>query len=583
MILKLGFLPTCGRLTNPLFGRVTAASYQISKSGQNRWIQNSRASVVRCHQVDTTTSPIQPKDSANRESGNRESGNRESGNRESGSPTLSSMFAVHSSFTELGISQVTADHLASIGLHIPTNAQAVAIPLLLQGLSLQAEYAAAVREAGTTVSNDEDAELTAPNRSPDDVNDVLMLAAETGSGKTLAYLLPYVQVVQTASVNLKAIILVPSRELCDQISAFLQNYFVAAPRHVILAGGAPPDPSDMRDVRIVIATPGALLQHLRVSPRPDISDKFIVVDEADMLLTGSFLYDLERVLDQPGMKPFATRRNGPLRSVNANRLLFVGATFPHWVGTKVRSIITWMKRRYPEMRSIQTADVHRRSDRLQSRWFHIPSELNRVNELTRILCEDADSHEKVMVFFAKAETAANVCGNLLSGPNRDTIREKFGGAVQLHKLIRRADRIVNVHAFQESDVRLLFCTDLASRGLHFGHVTRVIEFDFASNVVAYLHRIGRTARAGAAGKTDHFYDNVSRSLADAIRLKTETEAAVVDSIFSRNRSFRRKLKKQQKKEAIDNQENIGPLTEHATIEGVEIDEMDDEERERWNK
>lgn len=521
-------------------------------------------------------------------SAQKQSHNPTEGQPEDASP--SSMFATHTSFTELGISQDTADRLALAGLSTPTNAQAAVVPVLLRGLSLQVEYAASVREADANAdaalesSGDEAADVRRPERHADDVDDVLMFAAETGSGKTLAYLLPFVETAREAPVNMKAVIMVPSRELCAQISTFLQDYFDDAPRHVVLAGGAPPDASDMRDVRIVIATPGALLQHLRVSSRPDISDKLIVVDEADMLLTGSFLREVERVLDQPGMKPFATRRNGPLRAMNANRLLFVGATFPHWTGAKVRSIITWMKRRYPDMRSIQTSDVHRRSRRLNSRWFHLNSQLARVDALSSILCNDAADGEKVMVFCGKAETASNVCKEVIQGPHSDIILEKFGGAVELHKLVRASDRVENLALFQNDDVRLLFCTDLASRGLHLGNVTRIVEFDFATNVVAYLHRIGRTARAGANGKTDHFYDDMSRPLADAVRAKAETEATVIDSIFSRNRSFRNRLRKQREREQIaaDAATSEQPTTMQ-TLDDVEIDDVDEEERERWNK
>lgn len=504
--------------------------------------------------------------------------------------TTSNMFAQGVGFTNLGVSELTSSRLSQAGIHTPTNAQASLVPVLLHGLSLQTQYAAAIREyarsdATQQISGDDEladmSVLEPPTRPEEDVDDVLMFGAETGCGKTLAYLMPYIEASRNSPIPLKAIILVPSRELCNQTAGFLKHYFEDVPRHIVLAGGNSPDVADMKGVQMIIATPGALLNHLRFNRKADNSDKLIVIDEADMLLTGSFLKDIERILDQPGMKPFATRRNASLRAANANRLLFVGATFPHWTGDKVKSIVTWMKRRYPSIRTVQTNQIHRRNSQLQSRWFHLPSELGRIKKLADILRHDVDEKEKVMVFCETAEIAQRIFTNVLDELGPDLLAEKFGGAVELHKLIRSSNRVETLHSFRSGEKRLMVCTDLASRGLDLGNVTRVVEFDFSTNVVGYLHRIGRTARAGADGMTDHFYDDVSRPLAEAVREKAETEDAVVASIFSRNRSFRKKLKKK----SMDDQDNeVGGNTNGPrSMDDVEIDEIDDEERERWNK
>lgn len=505
--------------------------------------------------------------------------------------STSNMFAEGLNFTSIGISESTAARLSQAGIQTPTNAQASLVPVLLHGISLQANYAAAVREfleSSKTENLDDEqnskhSAVEHPTRPPEDVNDVLMFGAETGCGKTLAYLLPFIEASRDSPVPLKAIILVPSRELCNQTATFLQQYFEDAPRHIVLAGGNPPDVSDMKGVRLIIATPGALLNHLKMNRRADNSDKVIIIDEADMLLTGAFLKDIERILDQPGMKPFATRRNAAIREANANRLVFVGATFPHWTGDRVRSIVTWTKRRYPTVRSVQTTQLHKRNARLQSRWFYIPSELDRIKKLVDILRHDVKHGDKVMVFCAKAETAQRILTHISDEVGPEELFEKFGGVVELHKLLRGSERVDSLDSYRNGEKRLMVCTDLGSRGLDLGQVTRVIEFDFSTNVVGYLHRIGRTARAGADGMTDHFYDDVSRPLAETVREKAETEGTVVESVFSRNRSFRRKLKKKslRNEEGGDNEGNEVPLPQ--SMEDVEIDEMDEEERERWNK
>lgn len=498
------------------------------------------------------------------------------------------MFATSISLTSLGVSPDYAHSLATKGIVTPTKAQAAIIPLMLHGLSLQVEYAAQIATANATEgahSNTQDSilesegeagqEATAPKRPrppKDDINDVLMFGAETGSGKTLAYLLPYVETVRNTGVDLKAVILVPSRELCWQVAGFLSSYFPDAPTHLVLAGGRPPDVSDVKKVRVIIATPSALLNYFRFNQKADASDKMIVIDEADMLLSGSFLKDVERILDQPGMKPFATRKNGSLRRMNRNRLLFVGATYPHWTGEKVRSIITWMKRRYPELKAVQTEDIHKRSRQLRSRWHFMKSEVDKLNGLMQLL-EEASETDKVMVFSSMAGTCRQVYEAVLGRLGHGLVADKFGGALELHKLVNSEEREGNLKRFRSGEGRLLFCTDLGSRGLDLGNVSWVVEYDFATNVVAYLHRIGRTARAGASGRTDHFYEEASRPLAEAIRERSEGEGTVVEGVFSRNRSFRRKWRKKMEEEGARSGET-------RSMADVEIDAVDEEEEKR---
>lgn len=524
----------------------------------------------------------------------------------SSNPSDPNMFATDKSFTSLGVSSPLAHTLATLGIATPTKTQASVVPILLSGLDMQLEYAAQIRAYDQAKSaleknlvqrvvNPAPSEsLTSPDmptpsetpisdlplqssplpdrpsRLPEDVNDVLMIGAETGSGKTLAYLLPYVQAVRTATTDLKAVILVPSRELCSQIATFLTSYFETPPPHIVLAGGQPPDVADIKAVKVVIATPTALLNYFRFNPKHDASDKYIVIDEADMLLSGAFLPDVERILNQPGMKPFATRKNSHLIDANRNRLLFIGATYPHWTGDRVKSIITWMRRRYPNIQAVQTEAIHKRSTRLTSRWQYLTDENARIEALHQILSNELTSEDKVMVFASKADTVRRICETMQHQLGETFISEHFGSIVQLHKLVRTEERASNLENFRNGEARLLFCTDLASRGLDLGSVTRVVEFEFASNVVAYLHRIGRTARAGLGGVTDHFYDEVSRPLAEAIQQRAEKETTVVEGVFSRKRSFRRKFKKKMGEESVVK-----------GLEDVEIDEADEEEKARW--
>lgn len=476
------------------------------------------------------------------------------------------MFEPDTTFARLGASESTVAALQAQGIAVPTRVQAAVVPVLLAGLRRQLEYGAAIRraedefelaEAAALAEVESDgvsagdaspssvAEFERPPPPESDPDDVIMLGAETGSGKTLAYLMPYIEAVRLHPESpVKAIIMVPSRELCSQVARQLTTYFPDAPPHLVLAGGLPPDVDDVKNVRVVIATPAALLNYFRFSSKIDGNDKYIVVDEADMLLTGSFCKEVGEVLDQPGMKPFAQRKNKALRAVNRNRLLFVGATYPHWTGERVKSIVTWMRKRYPDLTTLQTSDIHKRSSNISEEWHFLESDGAKMQKLLAILGDESLPEDKVMIFCNQASACEDLYLRLCDESNEDVILP-FGSAQRLHKDVPAVERDSSLAHFRSGESRLLVCTDLAARGLDLGNVSRVIEYEFSTNVVGYLHRIGRTARAGATGKTDHFYSSSSNPLADAIRMRSKDNVNVVDGVFSRDRSFRRKYRKLQ--------------------------------------
>ena len=458
----------------------------------------------------------------------------------------SPMFHGEATFSSLGMSAEICEKLESVGITQPTNVQVAVVPRLLAGLERQHEYAKKMRQAREEYATSEmgegglptlvDESFVPPTLHEEDVDDVLIVGAETGSGKTLAYLLPFIEALKRdPESTTKAVVLLPTRELCAQTASFLHTHVPDTPRTLVLSGGKPPDVSDMPGVKIFIATPTSLMTHMGFSEDGLRSDKYIVVDEADMLLTGSFLDDVARALNSPSMKPFATRRNTRARRHNRNRLVFVGATYPHWVGERVKSVVTWIRARYPQVKEVSTEEIHRRSGRLQSTWKYVKDEVEREESLNEILKDATSKGEKIMVFASKASRVEHLY---------EIIGDKYGvKSVELHKNMIPRDRAKSLEMFASDEAKVMFCTDVASRGLDLGRVTRIIEYDFATNVVAHLHRIGRTARAGAYGRTDSLYDEVSKPLADAIRKRDENDENVVDGIFSRNRSFRRKLKK----------------------------------------
>lgn len=142
-----------------------------------------------------------------------------------------------------------------------------------------------------------------------------------------------------------------------------------------------------------------------------------------------------------------------------------------------------------------------------------------------------------MVFVNTAQTAQSLV---------ELLRSKGLECAEFHKLIEDEVKAESLSRFREGNVKVLVCTDAASRGLDLPNVKHVIQAEFALNVVQHLHRIGRASRAGNAGYATNFYDDSSKLLIQAILPKTK-ESRTVQQAFSRRRGLRQKDKKQIKR------------------------------------
>jgi superfamily II DNA/RNA helicase len=138
---------------------------------------------------------------------------------------------------------------------------------------------------------------------------------------------------------------------------------------------------------------------------------------------------------------------------------------------------------------------------------------------------------KTMIFLNTAQAAARV---------QDALAQAGFPSVAFHKEVRSSDREENLRQFRENQVPLLVCTDLASRGLDIPDVKQIIQVEFAPNVVQHLHRIGRAVRAGREGRAVNFFDEGSADLVESLQLAGEES---LDRSFSRQRGFRKKVKK----------------------------------------
>lgn len=342
------------------------------------------------------------------------------------------------SFTALGLLPALAQAAADQGFTDPTPIQAQAIPVVLRGADLLA-------------------------------------TARTGSGKTAAYALPLLQALVAADSPparaMPALVLVPTRELAAQVGEVLRSLAQALPRRLRIAvafGGVSINPQLMAlrgGADVVVATPGRLLDLVAHNALRLAGVRHLVLDEADRLLDLGFADELAQVLLQ-----LPTQRQS----------LFFSATFPAPVEALARQLL-----REP-VRVDLPDPVEPEAFVLQRA---IAVDARRRAQLLRQLI-DEQRWERVLVFVATQHTADHLASKLHQG---DVY------ATSLHGGLSQGARQQTLREFKEKRWDVVVTTDLAARGIHIEQLPVVVNFDLPRSAVDYVHRIGRTGRAGHSG------------------------------------------------------------------------------------
>ncbi len=299
----------------------------------------------------------------------------------------------------------------------------------------------------------------------------LIGCAQTGTGKTAAFTLPILHRLRTgARGRLRALILTPTRELALQIGESLRVYG----RHVRLAsavihGGVPYRPQEMalrRGVDILVATPGRLLDHMQRGKIDFRSLEVLVLDEADRMLDMGFIRDVRRIIRAlPGRR----------------QTLFFSATMPDEVRRLSKEIL-----RDP----VNVEVAPRRSAPAPGvRQSLLPVARERKRELLAHLVEK-EARGQTLVFTKTKHGADKLARHL----------ERRGHDVAvLHGNRSQAQRTKALDAFKKKRARILVATDIAGRGIDVEGITHVVNYDLPNVPEDYVHRVGRTARAGATG------------------------------------------------------------------------------------
>jgi len=301
----------------------------------------------------------------------------------------------------------------------------------------------------------------------------LLGAAQTGTGKTAGFTLPLLQLLSSRPRNGNAprcLILTPTRELAAQVEESVTTYgkYLKLRSTVIFGGvGINPQIAELRrGVDIVVATPGRLLDHVQQKTVDLKSIEILVLDEADRMLDMGFIRDIKRIL---AVLP-RQRQN----------LLF-SATFSDEIRT--------LSREY--LHDPATVEVARRNTpaELVTQVVH-PVDKDRKRALLSHLIKEKNWFQ--VLVFTKTKHGANRLSELLE---RDGIE-----SAAIHGNKSQGARTRALAQFKDNSLRVLVATDIAARGLDIEMLPHVVNFDLPNVSEDYVHRIGRTGRAGASGE-----------------------------------------------------------------------------------
>ncbi len=347
------------------------------------------------------------------------------------------------SFEELGLSEKLLSAVASCGYEAPTPIQEKSIPVILMG------------------------------------RDVLG-SAQTGTGKTASFTLPMIDILDAGRAKARlprSLILTPTRELAAQVSAafsqFSQNHNLTT---ALLIGGVSFGEQDAlldRGVDVLIATPGRLLDHLERGKVLLRDVKILVIDEADRMLDMGFIPDVEKIT-----KMLPKIRQTLFFSATLNKTIYkISENFV--INPKIIEVS-------PEFSTAETVEQ-----------FICKSSPRKKRDDLRQLIRD-ENVTNAFIFCNRKRDIATLKQSL----------ERHGMDVEcLHGDMSQSARNAALKRFKDNEVRLLVASDVAARGIDIAGLSHVFNFDIPHNPEDYVHRIGRTGRAGMSGRAFSFIAN----------------------------------------------------------------------------
>ncbi len=345
------------------------------------------------------------------------------------------------SFSSLSLSAPLLQTLEQLGYQQPTPIQQQAIPAVLSGRDLLA-------------------------------------AAQTGTGKTAAFALPLLQLLSQGprpkANQVHTLVLTPTRELAMQVGQDFSDYGKSLSlRQQVVYGGVKINPQMQRlrpGCDVLVATPGRLIDLYQQNAIRFTDLKYLVLDEADRMLDMGFIHDIRRI-----MKLLPAKRQN---------LLF-SATFSPEVRALAKGIIN-------DPLEVSVAPANSTVEKIEQSLY--PVEKSKKSKLLQHLIQEQD-WQQVLVFTRTKHGANRLVKDL------ESVRIS---AAAIHGNKSQNARIKALNNFKQNQIRVLVATDIVARGLDIEQLPQVVNFDLPNVPADYVHRIGRTGRAGASGKALSF-------------------------------------------------------------------------------
>jgi len=377
-------------------------------------------------------------------------------------------------FKQLGIIEPILESLKNLGFKIPTEIQEKSIPSVIEGKDIIA-------------------------------------GAATGSGKTLAFGTGIIQNSEKQGV-IQSLVLVPTRELAEQVAQELRKFAEFKPLNVVDVYGGVSISRQIQKLRkadVVVATPGRLLDHLGQGTVDLGFTKTLVLDEADRMLDMGFIMDVKKII----------------RSCPKDRQTML------FSATLNGSVIDILDDALVNPLEV-SAETKIDASKLSQVFYDVPDNL-KFSLLTHLL--KIDKSELVMVFCNTKRNTDIIARNL---------QNQGLNAISIHGGHTQEKRKKSIAQFHAKEVQILVCTDVAARGLDIKEVSHVYNYDIPKETNQYIHRIGRTARAGNEGKAvsilaSRDYENFERLIKIENVDIEKKELPDIDRVFIDTRAGRK--------------------------------------------
>jgi superfamily II DNA/RNA helicase len=368
----------------------------------------------------------------------------------------------------------------------------------------------------------------------------VMGAAQTGTGKTAAFSLPLLQRLlkhENASTSparhpVRALVLLPTRELADQVAKQIKQYAVYTQlRSAVVFGGMDMKPQTLElknGVEVLVATPGRLLDHIEAKTVVLNQVEYVVLDEADRMLDIGFLPDLQRILS------YLPKQR--------TTLLF-SATFSPEIkrlaGSYLQNPVT-----------IEVARPNQTASTIVQSFYsvNVDDKYKALRQLVR------ESGLKQAFVFCNSKLG---CARLARSLEKDGFKTSA-----LHGDKSQDERLKSLDAFKRGEVDLLVCTDVAARGLDIKDVPGVFNYDIPFNAEDYVHRIGRTGRAGASGVAMSLVSNTDQKLVAELEKLTKQKIQLLPIEFEQDRPRGERFNRGRRAWGQDEAQEASPAHRH---------------------